>query len=155
MQILSISIPLILLSILGGVLDADTFALSVAGDFDYVADFLGNGTITTNADNLHIGADFSYDDSANDFVLGINDTLTVLGSANIVAADFANSGTIAVTGSLGITAAGFDNSSIIRASSNFNATVATFINRAGATITAAETVSVSLSPQTKSLAASL
>ena len=122
----------------GGVLDADTFALSVAGDFDYVADFLGNGTITTNADNLHIGADFSYDDSANDFVLGINDTLTVLGSANIVAADFANSGTIAVTGSLGITAAGFDNSSIIRASSNFNATVATFINRAGATITAAE-----------------
>ena len=151
-------LPLILLSILGGVLnadtfnlntantfvntggvlDADTFALSVAGDFDYVADFLGNGTITTNADNLHIGADFSYDDSANDFVLGINDTLTVLGSANIVAADFANSGTIAVTGSLGITAAGFDNSSIIRASSNFNATVATFINRAGATITAAE-----------------
>ena len=69
---------------------------------------------------------------------GSNDTLTVLGSANIVAADFANSGTIAVTGSLGITAAGFDNSSIIRASSNFNATVATFINRAGATITAAE-----------------
>ena len=32
----------------------------------------------------------------------INDTLTVLGSANIVAADFANSGTIAMTGSLGI-----------------------------------------------------
>ena len=76
--------------------------------------------------------------TANDFVLGLNDTLTVLGSANIVAADFANSGTIAVTGSLGITAAGFDNSSIIRASSIFNVTVGDFINRAGATITAAE-----------------
>ena len=70
--------------------------------------------------------------------MGLNDTLTVLGSANIVAADFANSGTIAVTGSLGITAAGFDNSSIIRASSIFNVTVGDFINRAGATITAAE-----------------
>ena len=110
---------------------ADALTVSVAGDFDY-------GTITANSYNLNVDGDFSYDDSANDFVLGLNDTLTVLGSANIVAADFANSGTIAVTGSLGITAAGFDNSSIIRASSIFNATVATFINRAGATITAAE-----------------
>ena len=118
----------------GGVLDADTLNLNVAGDFDYT----NNGTITANTYNFHIGGDFSYDDAANDFVLGLNDTLTVLGSANIVAADFANSGTIAVTNSLGITAAGFDNSSIIRASSIFNVTVATFINRAGATITAAE-----------------
>ena len=70
--------------------------------------------------------------------MGLNDTLTVLGSANIVAADFSNSGTIAVTGSLGITAAGFDNSSIIRASSSFNVTVGDFINQTGATITAAE-----------------
>ena len=118
----------------GGVLDAGTFALSVAGDFDYT----NNGTITANTYNLHIGGDFSYDDSANDFVWGASDTLTVLGSANIVAADFANSGTIAVTGSFGITAAGFDNSSIIRASSIFNVTVATFTNQTGATITAAE-----------------
>ena len=103
----------------------------VAGDFDY-------GTITANSYNLNVDGDFSYDDAANDFVLGLNDTLTVLGSANIVAADFANSGTIAVTGSFGITAAGFDNSSIIRASSIFNVTVGDFINRAGATITAAE-----------------
>ena len=93
----------------GGVLDADTLNLNVAGDFDYT----NNGTITANTYNFHIGGDFSYDDAANDFVLGLNDTLTVLGSANIVAADFANSGTIAVTNSLGITAAGFDNSSII------------------------------------------
>ena len=108
------------------------YSVSVAGDFDY-------GTITANSYNLNVDGDFSYDDAANDFVLGLNDTLTVLGSANIVAADFANSGTIAVTGSLAnITAAGFDNSSIIRASSIFNVTVGDFINRAGATITAAE-----------------
>ena len=114
----------------GGVVISDALTVSVAGDFDY-------GTITANAYNLHIGGDFSYDDAANDFVLGLNDTLTVLGSANIVAANFANSGTIA-TNSLGITAAGFDNSSIIRVNSNFNVTVATFTNQTGATITAAE-----------------
>ena len=114
----------------GGVV-ADALTVSVAGDFDY-------GTITANSYNLNVDGDFSYDDSANDFVLGLNDTLTVLGSANIVAADFSNSGTIAVTGSLGITAAGFDNSSIIRASSSFNVTVGDFINQTGATITAAE-----------------
>ena len=44
-------------------LSADTFALSVAGDFDYVADF--NGTITTNAFNLNVGGDFSNNDLAN------------------------------------------------------------------------------------------
>ena len=77
----------------GGVV-ADALTVSVAGDFDY-------GTITANSYNLNVDGDFSYDDAANDFVLGLNDTLTVLGSANIVAADFANSGTIAVTGSLG------------------------------------------------------
>ena len=76
----------------GGVV-ADALTVSVAGDFDY-------GTITANSYNLNVDGDFSYDDAANDFVLGLNDTLTVLGSANIVAADFANSGTIAVTGSL-------------------------------------------------------
>ena len=50
----------------GGVVISDTFALSVAGDFDYLANYLG--TITTNAFNLQVGGDFSYDDSANDFV---------------------------------------------------------------------------------------
>ena len=29
----------------GGVLSADTVSLSVAGDFDYVAEYLNNGTI--------------------------------------------------------------------------------------------------------------
>ena len=46
----------------GGVVISDTFALSVAGDFDYLANYLG--TITTNAFNLQVGGDFSYDDSA-------------------------------------------------------------------------------------------
>ena len=96
----------------GGVLNADTFALSVAGDFDY-------GTITANTYNLQVGGDFSYNDSANNFTWGVNDSLVVLGSANIVAADFANSGIITVT-------------------NNFNATVANFTNETGATITAAE-----------------
>ena len=52
----------------GGVVSADTFSLSVAGNFDY-------GTITTNALNLQVGGDFSYDDSANDFTWRANDSL--------------------------------------------------------------------------------
>ena len=42
----------------GGVVNADAFALSVAGDFDY------KGTITANAFNLNVGGNFSYNDSA-------------------------------------------------------------------------------------------
>ena len=63
------------------------FSLSVAGNFDY-------GTITTNALNLQVGGDFNYDDSANDFTWRANDSLTVLGNFNIVAANFANNGTV-------------------------------------------------------------
>ena len=94
----------------GGLLNADTLALSVAGDFDYSSDYLNNGTITANSLNLTVGGNFSYDDSANDFVLGDNDSLVVSGSANIVAANFANSGTITVTDSLNLTADTFTNS---------------------------------------------
>ena len=83
---------------------ADALAVSVAGDFEH------SGTITTNAYNLNIGGDFSYDDSANDFVLGVNNILTVLGEASIDVADFANSGTITITDSLNITANTFANS---------------------------------------------
>ena len=101
----------------GGVISADTFALSVAGDFDYIADYLNNGTITTNVFNLNVGGDFTFSESANNFIWRANDTLTVSGSANITAASFNNSGTIDV-----------DNS--------FNATVGTFINESGATISA-------------------
>ena len=48
----------------GGVVSADTVSLSVAGDFDYVADYLNNGTITTNTINLNVGGDFSNNDSS-------------------------------------------------------------------------------------------
>ena len=87
----------------GGVVSADTFSLSVAGAFDY-------GTVTTNALNLQVGGDFSYDDSANDFTWRANDSLTVLGNFNIVAAGFENSGNINVTNSLNVTANTFANS---------------------------------------------
>ena len=88
----------------GGVLISDALALSLAGDFNY------EGTITTNAYNLNIGGDFSYNDSANDFVLGVNDILTVLGEASIDVAGFENSGNITVTDSLNITSNTFANS---------------------------------------------
>ena len=42
----------------GGEVSADTVSLSVAGDFDYVADFLNNGTISNGALNLTVGGDF-------------------------------------------------------------------------------------------------
>ena len=93
-----------------------TFNLSVAGNFDYA----DKGTITTtNAFNFNVGGNFSYNDANNDFVWNANDTLTVLGTANIVAADFNNSGTIT-------------------ANNSFNATVDSFSNEAGARITAGE-----------------
>ena len=76
----------------GGVLNADTFALSVvAGDFDYIAEYLGNGTITTNTLNLNVGGDFSYNDSASNLDWGDSDILTVSGT-NITQLN--NSGTI-------------------------------------------------------------
>ena len=112
----------------GGVLNADTFALSVAGDFDYVADYLNNGTITTNAFNLTVGGDFSNNDAANDLDWGANDTLTVLGSASVTADSFSNSGTIAVSNSsFDITATDFTNSGTISANS-FNTTVSSTAN---------------------------
>ena len=87
----------------GGVV-ADALAVSVAGDFEH------SGTITTNAYNLNIGGDFSYNDSANDFILGVNNILTVLGEASIDVAGFANSGNITITDSLNLTANTFANS---------------------------------------------
>ena len=54
----------------GGTISADTLALSVAGDFDYLADYLGNGSITTNTINLQVGGDFSYNDSKPVILLG-------------------------------------------------------------------------------------
>ena len=115
-----------------GNISADSFALSVEGDFDYTK----KGTITTNTFNLNVGGDFSNNDSANDFTWGANDALTVSGSASIDAADFKNNGVFNV-GDLNITAAGdFDNYATIDAE-NFNVTVVNnFNNRSYATINA-------------------
>ena len=111
----------------GGVLNSDTFALSVAGDFDYVADF--NGTITTNTLNLNVGGDFSNNDLANDFTWGANDSLTVLGTASVVADSFSNSGTIAVSNSsFDITATDFTNSGTISANTTLNTTLTSTAN---------------------------
>ena len=60
-----------------------------AGDFDYIADYLNNGTITTNAFNLNVGGDFSNNDASSDFTWGANDTVSL---ASVVAASFNNSG---------------------------------------------------------------
>ena len=113
----------------GGVVISDTFALSVAGDFEH------SGTLTANSYNLDVGGNFSNNDSANDFTWGDSDTLTVSGNANIVAADFANSGAITVTNSIfDITATGFENSGNISANSS-NITAAGFENSGNITVT--------------------
>ena len=51
-----------------GNISADTFALSVAGYFDYATDYLNNGNINATNLNLQVGGDFSYNDANNDFV---------------------------------------------------------------------------------------
>ena len=87
-----------------GNINADIFSLSVAGDFDYVAEYLGNGTITTNTLNLNVVGDFSNNDAANDFTWNANDTLTVLGTASVVADNFTNFGYIDIANSFNVTA---------------------------------------------------
>ena len=47
----------------GGVVSADTVSLSVAGDFDYVADFK-QWNYHFNSINLNVGGDFSNNDSS-------------------------------------------------------------------------------------------
>ena len=128
----------------GGVLNATAFALSVAGDFDYVADF--NGTITTNALNLNVGGDFSNNDAANDLDWGANDSLTVLGSADITADSFNNSGNINAD-NFNVTATDFTNSGTISANTTLNTTVSStannsFTNTGG--VLSADTVSLSV-----------
>ena len=72
-----------------GTINADTFNLSVAGDFDYIADYLNNGTITDSALNLNVGGNFSYNDSTNNFTWEASDSLTVAGNANILTQEHA------------------------------------------------------------------
>ena len=106
--------------------------INVESDFDYVADF--NGTINFNSINLNVGGNFS-NDSANNFIWDAQNTLTVLGTANIDAANFANSGTINVTNSsLNLTATDLTNTGTISANS-FDITATDFANSGTITIT--------------------
>ena len=90
-----------------GGLEANTLNLSLAGHFDYA----NRGTITTTSFNLNVGGDFSNNDAANDFTWGANDSITVLGTASVVADSFNNSGAINITNrSFDITAASLNNS---------------------------------------------
>ena len=78
-----------------GDITADTFSLSLAGDFDYGSEFLGNGNIDATTLNLQVGGDFSYDDANNDFVWNASNSLVVLGSAFVTTANsFTTTGNI-------------------------------------------------------------
>ena len=120
--------------------------INVASDFDYVADF--NGTIANNALNLNVGGDFSNNDASSDFVWGANDTLTVLGTASVVAASFNNIGNINITNNkFDITAASLNNSGTISANTTLNTTLTStlsgsFDNTGG--VLSADTVSLSV-----------
>ena len=110
-----------------GGLEANSFNLSVAGDFDYVAEYLGNGTITTNTLNLNVGGDFSNNDLANDLDWGANDILTVLGTASVTTDSFNNSGNINAD-SFNVTATDFTNSGTISANTTLNTTVSSTVS---------------------------
>ncbi len=85
----------------GGVANADTFNLSVGGDFNYVAD---RGTINSNNFNLNVGGNFTNNDAANDFTWGANDSLVVSGDADITTRNFTQSGVVDVGGTFTINA---------------------------------------------------
>ena len=116
---------------------ADTFALSVAGDFDYVAEFLGNGAITTNALNLNVRGDFSYNDTNSNFIWHANNSLVVLGSASLNLDDFYNRGKIDIANDFNVTARDdfFNQNSATIEANNFSVTVQDrFYNLHSATI---------------------
>ena len=87
----------------GGVVNVDTFNLSINNDFDYIADYLNNGIITTNTLNLQVGGNFSNNDASNNFTWGASNSLTVLGTADINVNSFINNGNI-TAGTFAITA---------------------------------------------------
>ena len=78
--------------------------INVESDFDYVSNF--NGAIDFNSLNLNVGGNFSYDDSANNFTWRANDSLTVLGNADITIDNYTQNGAIDVAGALAISAMG-------------------------------------------------
>ena len=85
----------------GGVVNVDTFNLSINNDFDYVTGYRSNGTITDSALNLNVAGNFSYD-NVNHFIWAASDSLTVAGNADITADNYTQNGAIDVTGALTI-----------------------------------------------------
>ena len=78
-----------------------------------------------------MGGDFSYDDASNDFVWNASDSLVVLGSADITANSFSNSGDITAD-TLSLSVAGdFDYGSDFQNNGNIDATNQNFIVRNG------------------------
>ena len=113
-----------------GTITANKITLSVAGDFDYAADYLNNAT--ANNIDLTVGGNFSYVDSASDFNLKSQDALVVSGNASFNVNSFTKSGLIFVEGDFTVTAATFfsNNAGSITAN-NFNATGGNFFINAG------------------------
>ena len=59
-----------------GRINVDLLSLSLGSsvnnyEFDYVADYLNNGTIETNSLNLQVAGDFSFNDLNNDFIWNV------------------------------------------------------------------------------------
>ena len=103
-----------------GTITANTFALSVAGNFSKY------GNIDVNAGlDFQIGGNFNYNDSAGNLVWKANDIITVLGDFAITANNFDNSGTINTDIFTIKTSIDFNNSGTIDAAT-FN-----FSNRSG------------------------
>ena len=114
-----------------GTITANKITLSVAGNFDYAADYLNNAT--ANNLDLTVGGNFIYNDVSNNFVLNPQDALVVSGSASFNVNSFTNSASfIYVEDDFTVTAAtSFSNNRSISAK-DFTVTAGTFFsNNAG------------------------
>ena len=88
-------------------------------------------TIDGTTLNFQVGGDFSYSDANNNFVWNASDSLVVLGSADITANSFSNSGDITAD-TLSLSVAGdFDYGSDFQNNGNIYATNQNFIVRNG------------------------
>ena len=104
-----------------GTINADTFTLSVGGDFDYGTDYINNGTINADSQNFIVGGAFNSNNT--------NITLTN-GDLGITADTFSNTANIRlVNGDLGITTANaFTNTTNITLEGDLGITANTFTN---------------------------
>ena len=90
-----------------GSINADTFSIPVKTNLDYT----NRGNITASSLKLNVDGNFSNNDENNNFIWGANNSLVVLGNADITTDNHTQSGVIEVTGALNISAGGdFTNS---------------------------------------------